>query len=277
MAEGNMASEAGVPWNGQAGHAWVAAQPLLDALFAPIETLIVDSIPRGTRDALDIGCGTGATTLAVAAALAPHGRCTGIDISEPMIAAARKRGEGVMQASFLCADATTHAFAPNSFDLFVSRFGVMFFDAPETAFANLRRAARPGAELRLVAWRPASENPFMTTAEEAAAPLIAGIESRSPDGPGQFGFGDPARVARILANGWRDVVLDPVDFECRMPEAELTRYFTTIGPLGRLLPAADPDTRARVTAAVRAAFERFVHGDTVRFTAACWMVRGRAG
>ena len=90
---------------------------------------------------LDVGCGTGSTTLAVARQLGANGDSIGIDISEPMIAAARARAEReAAPARFICADAQEHAFEPASFDMIISRFGVMFFDDPVRAFANLRRA-----------------------------------------------------------------------------------------------------------------------------------------
>src|SRR5205814_9413862 len=107
-----------------------------------------------------------ATTLAVARLLGIKGRCVGIDISGPMIAAARARAERESsRASFIQADAQIHVFEPVGFDMIISRFGVMFFNDSVRAFANLRQATRGDADLRSIAWRSAEENPFMTTAE----------------------------------------------------------------------------------------------------------------
>jgi hypothetical protein len=153
----------------------------------------------------------------------------------------------------------------------------MFFDDPVRAFANLRRAARDGAALRFIAWRSPSENPFMTTAERAAAPLLPDVPARRPDAPGQFAFADQRRVGRILEEGgWGEIDLRPIDVGCVLPESELVRYLTRFGPLARVLPAADDQTRTRVIDTVRAAFEPYVHGAEVRFTAACWLVAARA-
>lgn len=270
-------------WNGLAGRAWIDAQSVLDDLFEPFEQLLVDAVrtgPAGT--VLDVGCGTGATTLAVARALGADGACTGVDVSDPMIAVARERAERERTpARFVCADAQTHAFAPASFDMVVSRFGVMFFADPVRAFANLRRAARDGAGLRLLAWRSAAENPFMTTAQRAAAPLLPQLPARAqetPDVPGQFAFADRERVHAVLAaGGWDEIELDPIDVACTLPERELLRYVTRLGPLGLLLGAADDGTRAQVIEAVRTAFDPYVHGAEVRFTAACWSIGARAG
>src|SRR4051812_35065695 len=156
-------------WNGVSGRAWVDEQQLLDHSYSPIEKLLVDEVAAaGARAVLDIGCGAGATTLAVARSLGVRGQATGVDISEPLVALARERArrDGA-SARFIRADAQTHAFEPASFDLMISRFGVMFFDDPVAAFTNLLRASQPAGELRLVVFRSIAENPFMTTAERA--------------------------------------------------------------------------------------------------------------
>src|SRR5215475_6177419 len=166
-------------WNGPAGRAWVDAQELLDRLLKPFEDVLVEAVSdHGGRRVLDVGCGTGGTTLAVARRLGANARCTGIDISHQMIAAARSRAEREgTPASFIAADAQIHRFEPASFDTIMSRFGVMFFTDSVRAFANLRRAASEGAALRFVAFRSAAENSFMTTAERAAAPLLPKLPS----------------------------------------------------------------------------------------------------
>lgn len=266
-------------WNGLAGRAWVEAQDLLDQMFKPLEELLVQAVfakPRGR--VLDVGCGTGSTTLAVARWLGTKGHCVGIDISDPMIAAAQARAEGEgTPARFIRADAQIHAFEPASVDMIISRFGVMFFDDSVRAFANLRRAARDDAEVRFIAWRSPAENPFMTTAERAAAPLLHNLPARQPNAPGQFAFADPRRVHRLLEeSGWAEIDIRPIDVACTLPEKELVSYLTRLGPLGRVLHEADEQTRTQVIETVRAAFDAYVHGDEVRFNAACWIVGARA-
>jgi SAM-dependent methyltransferase len=267
-------------WNGPAGHAWVDAQALLDRLFAPFADRLADAVLDGRPGTvLDVGCGTGGTTLAIARRIGEAGRCVGIDISEPMIAAARSRAarEGTA-ADFVRADAQRHAFEPASVATIVSRFGVMFFDEPVAAFANLRQAATDDARLRVVAWRSAADNPFMTAAERAAAPLLPGLPPRRADGPGQFAFADRGHVATVLdAAGWRGIDIQPIDVTCTMPEAALLPYATRLGPVGLFLQQADEPTRARVIEAMRAAFEPYVRDGEVRFTAACWMIAATSG
>jgi SAM-dependent methyltransferase len=266
-------------WNGTAGQAWVDEQALLDRVLAPFQDLLVEAVRASpARRVLDVGCGTGSTTVAVARLLAESGRCTGIDVSEPMIAAARARAERERApASFVRADAQVHAFEERSFDMIISRFGVMFFADPVQAFANLGRAAKDGAGLRFVCWRSAAENPFMTTAELAAAPLLPDLPARQPDAPGPFALADEGRVARILEeSGWTAVDIQPIDVPCTLPERELDRYLSRFGPVGLALREVDEPTRTRVLQTVRAAFEPYVHGEDVRYTAACWMVGAAA-
>ncbi|MBB3600675.1 SAM-dependent methyltransferase [Mycolicibacterium sp. BK556] len=262
-------------WSTTTGCAWVDAQDLLDRMMKGLEELLVDAVAAGSgRRVLDVGCGTGGTTLAVARRLGAEGQCVGADVSEPMIAAARARAErDGTPASFILADVQTHPFEPASVDTIISRFGVMFFNDPVEAFANLRRAATDDGALHLVAWRSAAENPFMTTGLREAAPLLPNIAVPPADGPGQFSFGDPQRVAAILdSGGWTDVDLQPIDVGCALPEPELIGFFTRLGPVGLALQGADERTRARVIEAVRPAFDPFVHGTEVRYTAACWMI-----
>jgi SAM-dependent methyltransferase len=266
-------------WNGTGGQGWVAAEEVVDPLFQPFNDLLANALaPETGGRVLDVGCGTGSTTVAAARRLGARGSCTGIDIAEPMIAAARLRAQREQaQVTFILADAQTHPFQREGFDTFISRFGVMFFDDPVRAFTNLRAAAATGATLRCIVWRSAAENPFMTTAERAAAPLLPGLPTRLPDGPGQFAFADRKRVEAILIeSGWSEANLQPVDVPCAMPERALVRYLTQLGPVGRLLQQSDDGLRARVIATVRPAFAPYVHGHEVRFTAACWLIGARA-
>jgi SAM-dependent methyltransferase len=266
-------------WNGPSGEAWVEEQVLLDNMLRPLEDLLAEAVGEASAQrVLDVGCGTGSTTLALARRLGAPGRCTGIDISGPMLAAARARAQrDGSTARFIHADAQDYAFTPASFDMIVSRLGVMFFSDPVRAFANLRRAAAPDAALHCIAWRSAAENPFMTTAERAAAPLLPNLPPRQPGAPGQFAFGDRDRVLSILqASGWGDIDIRPTDIACTLPEPALAGYLSRLGPVGLALRDADAGTRARVVETVRAAFQPYVHGATVRYTAACWTLTARA-
>ncbi len=271
-----MAGEQSALWNGPGGRAWVALHEMLDGMLLRFEELLVDAVvaERAAR-VLDVGCGTGATSLAIARRA---GACTGVDVSETMLALARARAEKQdARPVFVLADAQTHPFEPSSFDMIVSRFGVMFFEDPAAAFANLRRAAKSAGALRFFAWRSPAENTFMTTPERAVAPLVPPMPPRDPDAPGMFAFADDVRVRRILGeSGWSAIDVRAIDVPCTLPERDLARYLGRMGSVGRMLEHADDALRTRVVAAARAALEPWVHGDEVRFTSACWSVSARA-
>jgi SAM-dependent methyltransferase len=267
-------------WNDLGGRTWVELQDLLDRLFQPLENLLVDAaVAAGGARVLDVGCGAGSTTLAVARALGPDSRCTGIDISAPLIATATARAAagGATNVTFIEADAQTYIFDAGSFDTVMSRLGVMFFDDPEAAFVNLRRAARHGAQLVFLAWRSRDENPFMTAAERSAAAVAPELARRGDDGPGQFGFASGERVKGILAaSGWTSIEVRPVDVACSLPVAQLPVYVTRMGPYGRVRGTLDETARAIADAAVLAAFDPFVVGEEVRFASAFWRVAAAA-
>ena len=267
-------------WNGPAGQAWVQAQPLLDGMFAPFAARLCDALPAGAAQAvLDVGCGTGAVSLAMAARLGPGGHCLGVDIAAAMIDSARQRArDSGLNVDFIVADAQRYTFAAASIDRIVSRFGVMFFDDPVRAFTGLRHATRSDGVLHALAWRSPADNPFMTTAERAAAPLLA-LPARAPEAPGQFAFADRTRVAGILADaGWRDIQIERIDVDCQIPAAALPTYLALLGPVGAALRGSgiDPALRAQVLSTLEAAFAPFVDGQRVCFSAACWELLARA-
>jgi SAM-dependent methyltransferase len=274
----NQAQEA--MWNNVGGRTWADLQEMLDRLLQPFETLLIDAVvAAGGKSVLDVGCGAGSTTLAVARTLGAKSRCTGIDISAPLIAKATARAvaQGATDVTFIRADAQTYGFSAKSFDTVISRMGVMFFDDPEAAFANIRRAARPKAQLAFLAWRSRDENPFMTTAERAAAPIVKELAMPGDDGPGQFGFASGERVKGLLeASGWTAIAIRPVDIACSLPVVELPTYVTRMGLYGRVRNTLDETVRATADSAVVAAFDSFVAGDQARFTSACWLVTALA-
>jgi SAM-dependent methyltransferase len=277
-----VAEEQAALWNGSSGEAWIAAQAVLDDLFRPVEALLADTAASlGATDVLDVGCGTGATTIALARRLGPSATCTGVDVSATMIDVARERaGRETPEPRFVCADAQTHPFEPDAFDLLTSRFGVMFFGDPVAAFANLHRATAPGGALRAVVWRDPEDNPFMTTAARAAADILpegALPQGRPTGAPGQFSFADPDRVRTILdGGGWHDPDLEAVDLPCVMPASDLREYVTRLGPLSQALRGLDDAARARALEVVLPAFDQFTEGDVVHVDIACWVVGATA-
>lgn len=189
---------------------WVANEAILDHTFTQVTDAILDAAGLGpTLRVLDVGCGSG--TL-LAAAVEKGADAVGVDISPGMVEAARRR---VPDATVLVADAQTADLldgAPGpSFDRVVSRFGVMFFDDPVAAFANIRSAATPDGRLVAAVWRGMDENPVFTL---GAGPLLARAEVPvpAPGAPGPTALADADRTRRLLSDaGWDAVEISPLD------------------------------------------------------------------
>jgi SAM-dependent methyltransferase len=259
-------------WNSAAGDIWVAQQQRIDLQLDPLGRAALRALaPRPGEHVLDVGCGGGQTTLQLAEAVGRGGRVVGIDISSQLLAAARKRNRQV-QATFELADAQTHQFEP-AFDAIYSRFGVMFFADPVAAFANLRRALKPGGRMAFVCWRREAENPAMTMPMAAAAKYLPPTPPQDPDAPGPFAFADDERLSRILeAAGFATIAITPHDEAIggndRAGTLELALH---LGPLGRRL-REHPDLRPAVIDAVRDAIEPFIVDGIARLPSATWIV-----
>jgi SAM-dependent methyltransferase len=260
-------------WNGEMGQTWVEMASVTDQLFEPLTAPLLEAAGAGASALLDVGCGAGFTTLALARELGPGARTVGADISGPLLLAARDRANAAgVPIDFVFGDAQTFDFDPATFDLIVSRLGVMFFADPVAAFANLRGAATDKARLRFVCWRDPAENPFMTLTARATKGLLD-LPARIPNTPGPYGLADAERTRGILADaGWSEVEVRPYDTTCAMPAGELMTFLTRIGPLREALAEADDERREAVLEAVRTAAEPYIEGDRASFEAALWIV-----
>ncbi|WP_421930952.1 class I SAM-dependent methyltransferase [Phenylobacterium sp.] len=269
-------------WNAGAGDTWASLQDRLDHQLEPLGLRAMAALaPKPGERVLDIGCGAGQTSLALAAVVAPGGSVLGVDISHPLLEVARRRGEGLAGLAFQEADAQTAAFEAASFDAAFSRFGVMFFSDPPAAFANIRRALKPGGRLAFVCWRRPDENPFMSLPMAAAmahlpAPAVP-PPAPDPHAPGPFAFADPERVRGILAAaGFTDVDLAPHDQKIGSGDLDQTLTVSLkVGPLGAML-REHPDRRDAVVAAVREALAAHDGPQGVKLPSATWIVTARS-
>jgi SAM-dependent methyltransferase len=265
-------------WNDAAGQTWAEMQGALDRQLAPLGRRAMAGLAAGAGERiLDIGCGAGQTTLDLAAAVAPDGEVLGVDISRPLLEVARSR-RAPAGVSFVEADAQTHPFPGASFDGAFSRFGVMFFSDPKAAFANVRRALRPGGRLAFVCWRPLLENPIMTVPMAAAAKhLPEPPPPAGPNAPGPFAFADPERVRRILGEaGFADVAVTPHDEAIGSGDLRTAVGLALrVGPLGAML-RENPDRRDAVVAAIRETLAAYDGPEGPKLPSATWIVTASA-
>ena len=268
-------------WNADAGEAWAALQEQMDAQLLPHGLRAMEALaPAASERIVDVGCGSGQTTLALGQVIGPSGAVMGLDISRPLLDLARRRAaeSGAANVSFAEADVQSYAFAPASFDAVFSRFGVMFFADPPAAFANLRRALKLDGRLAFVCWRTPAENIVMTLPYTAAEAQLPPAPPPAPGAPGPFAFADPDRVRHILSSaGFRDIELTRYDRKIGSGDLEQTLAVSLkIGPLGRAL-GEHPEKRTLVIDSVREALRPHVDEDgIVRLDSASWIVTARA-
>jgi len=270
-------------WNSAATRAWADQYARMDRAVAALTKELLDlAAPQPGERVLDIGCGPGTTVLELAKHVGPGGHVLGADVSEPSVARARERigAAGLKHAEVIVADASVHPFPPNSFELTFSRFGIMFFSDPVAAFANVRRAMKPGGRLALAVFRPASEKLWPNAPLEAVRHLLPPIPAPGPEEPGPFSWADPARVHRILEGaGFSEVSLTPLDPIIQLAgpagEAEAADFVMAMGPLARVLPSLSPAQRENVRATLEVYFRGHTTSQGVVLPAANWVVRVR--
>ena len=269
-------------WNGAGGQRWADRQPVQDILLQPVADLVIDRarIRAGER-VLDVGCGSGSTSFAFARAVGPSGHVMGIDISAPMLARAREVTPTGAPVEFVLADATIHSFAPESFDLLASRFGVMFFADPALSFANMRRGMRRSGRLAFACWREPRENPFFMTPLQAVYRHVPKMPQVGPEDPGPFAFASQERVKRILsAAGFSEIAMEPCDLALDVAVGRgldaAVRGALEIGPAARALTDQPPELVAAATQSIREALTPHVKGQTVPLDAAIWIVTAKA-
>lgn len=266
-------------WQGKVGDVWAAEWRRTDRSFSELtehlHARVIAAAPPSGR-AVDIGCGAGETSIALALAK-PGLTVTGIDLSAGLLAMARSQAEAISNVSFVHGDAVAGAadFAP--VDLYVSRHGVMFFDDPVAAFTTFRNAASPGGRIIFSCFRDWTLNGFayeMRRISDSVAPV--------PDAPGPFAFADKAKVARILADsGWKNAEAKAVDIsyiagEGEDPVGDAVSFMLRIGPASRAIADAPADERPKLVDGLRRICEEHWHGDRILFPAAAWIWSAQA-
>ncbi len=266
-------------WNGPGAERWVTNQARMDATLSEVlDAAVAHAAPREGEAVLDVGCGCGATTLALARKVGPAGHVTGLDVSAPMLELARTRSSGLANVAWLRADAAAHQFDPASVDLLFSRFGVMFFGDPAAAFANLRRALRPRGRVVFACWRAFAENPWMRVPLHAAYAHVPPLPKLGPEDPGPFSFAEPDRVARILTQaGFVQPRLTKLDLAIDLANGEgleaAVRQAAGFGPAARAMEDQPEAARAAATDAIRAALAPYAASNgRVALPAAIWLV-----
>jgi SAM-dependent methyltransferase len=266
-------------WNSERARKWVELQERMDALIEAFGARAIERAELAADErAIDVGCGCGGTTLALAARVGARGRVLGADVSAVMLERARERARSACLANveFVEADAQTHAFDAGAWDCVFSRFGVMFFADPARAFANLRRALRRDGRVSFACWRAMPENPWVTVPFGALVKVIPPPPPPPPGTPGPFSFGDPERVRKILDEaGFAEIELVPYDAPLALGSSldDAVEFALSAGPASRLVEGASASDRTRARDVVREALSPHARGGAVALGGAIWLVR----
>ena len=265
-------------WNGPGGERWVSHQRMQDALLAEVAELLMErAAARDGQTVLDIGCGAGTTSIALARQVAPHGRVLGVDVSAPLLERARQHTPAGLPVAFALGDATVFPFAPGAADLLFSRFGVMFFADPARSFANMRVGLRAGARVVFACWREPRENPWLMLPLQAAYRHVPRLPEVGPEDPGPFSFASEPRLRGILERaGFGAITPEPVDLSFDLAEGHgldrAVELSVGMGPASRALDGQPAAQRVAATEAIRAALAPYQHGNQVPLRGAIWIV-----
>lgn len=271
-------------WAGEMGARWLSGIDRFEAMIAPIgDALLARAAVMPGERVLDLGCGGGKTSLAIAAAVGPSGSVTGIDISPDLITRARERAAAahVTNLDFECIDAAVYR-PVMPFDRMVSRFGSMFFPEPVEAFSNLQACLKPGSRIDLAVWGPPRDNPWMM---EMIGVLRRHIEvpPAVPRAPGPFAFEDTDYLTRVLGDagfGQIDIIAyegqQPIGGEGASPEAATDFALSSLAA-GRMVEACEADLQQRVRHDLLDLFNRHhFEGQGVMMTGKVWLVSAKA-
>ena len=268
-------------WAGEMGLKWLGSLSLFEEMIAPIgDALLARANYQDGESVIDLGCGGGATTLAIASAVAPSGRVMGLDISPDLVAAAQERAanRGMTNIEFTNADAAIAQLPDAPYDRLFSRFGSMFFEDPVNAFKNLHGLVRKGARIDLAVWGPPRDNLWMMEMMGVVRNHIE-IPPAVPRAPGPFAFEDLEYLGEILdGSGFSDVdvvayeALQPVGGIGATPEQAVAFAFASLA-VGRLLNEKGEAVIAAASKELADLFARYhVPGKGVMMQGKVWLV-----
>ena len=272
-------------WSGPGGQSWVDNQMQMDTMLQPLGDAALQLLNlKNARHVMDIGCGTGTTTINIAQKLSAGGRVTGADLSEPMIEFARQRllDEGISNAEFVTSDLQEDELQPETYDAAFSRFGVMFFDQSVKGFANIRSAMKPDAPIAFVCWQSPTHNLWHSAAMAVAKEFIEMPAAQDPRAPGPFAFAEPDYVNSILVDAeFKRVSLTPHEQEVELFSGQTVRAaaenFARINPvIGSYISSVDDSAAATFFDALADTLSSYHKDNALRFPSATWLVTATA-
>ena len=265
-------------WNGPAGDRWAELADSQDILLGALGLAAIDACDiQPGHTVLDIGCGSGTTTIETARLVGTEGHVFGIDISTPMLEIGRARLQSIenVGVTFDNKDVATYPFEEETFDRVFSRFGVMFFVDPIAAFTNIQSGMKSGGRIAFVCWQALNKNPWMEIPFNIALQYVPAPPPPDPEAPGPMAFADPDRVRRILSEaGFVEIEMKSLEtmllFE---PNVRATaQRLVRLGAASRLLSDAPEDIKAQVEDDLSEGLAKFQTESGVMMDSATWIV-----
>ncbi len=272
-------------WAGEMGRKWLKNLTCFEDMIQPIGVaLLARAQYQPDQTVLDIGFGGGATSLAIAAAVAPSGKVIGVDISPDLTEAAKMRAKmaGMKNLEFVCADAASVQLKDAPYDRLHSRFGSMFFDEPIAAFSNLHSLLRQDGRIDLAVWGPPRDNLWMVEMMGIVKAHID-VPPAIPRTPGPFAFEDLEYLSEVLTDaGFANFEaetyegLQAVGGPGATPQDALNFALGSMAA-GRLLKEAGEDVLRQASNDLLSLYEKHhVDGAGVMMKAKAWLISASA-
>ena len=271
-------SESQKYWNEEGGNKWADNIDVVEGMIMSLHDMLIEQIAATESESvLDIGCGGGITSIKLAEQVGPAGSVLGVDVSEPILAVANSRAKGISNLDFQHSDAATAELGEDRFDIITSRFGVMFFDDPVIAFANLHTALKPSGRMVFICWRSLEDNPWMSEPAKAAFEILpppADAEKPDPKAPGPFSLADPDHLQSILSSaGFNNIELQAMDKAISMGNLDDTiAFLMKMGPAAEVLKEANEEQKQTVGKAMKEIMSKYISDKDVKVPSATWIV-----
>lgn len=270
-------------WNGDGGDTWARTMDVSERNFESMTNVLMRSAqPQPGEQVLDVGCGGGVTSKALAELVTPAGEVTGLDISDTILDIAKQRHGAVENLTFQQADVGAQPLASAHYDLIYSRFGVMFFDDPAVAFKNLHQALKSDGRLVFMCWRAIKDNPWLYATTAAAVAELPEEHRPSapadPFAPGPFSLADLDHTHALLRKaGFNDVRMNKLDDVMRLgDEQSALGYLTELGPVGSALKKVPPEQAVAARQAMLEVLRSYATDAGLNVPSATWIVTAKA-
>ncbi|MDC3024329.1 class I SAM-dependent methyltransferase [Alphaproteobacteria bacterium] len=180
-------------------HYWLKYDDAINKKFENITEILISSLDLSkANNILDVGCGSGCTTKIISDKLNSAGKVLGMDLSLPMLKLLKKKYKQIKNIKTIQSDAQSYNFKKGSFEIVLSRFGLMFFENPYSAFINIYKSLKKKGVLSFVCWTDFKYNDFFSIPTEVLKSVTGLKKKKINKKPGPFAFNNKKYIYDIL-------------------------------------------------------------------------------